>query len=108
MQNFMITYFPFILVIVVFYLMVLMPENKRRKKYTAMLSSLNLNDEILTKGGIIGRIVNLQEKYLIVESGPDRARFKLDRNGVSTVIKSANEVEEETKENKKEDKKADK
>lgn len=101
MQNFLVTWFPFILVIVVFYLMILLPENKRKKKYNEMLTSLKLNDEILTKGGILGKIVNLKDDYVILESGPDRARIKLDKNGISQVLTSKTEepkVEKEAKE----------
>ena len=82
--------------------MMYIPEKKRKKKYGDMLSSLSLNDEIITKGGILGRIVNIQDTFIILETGPNRARIKLDKNGILSVLQSAS-IEEESKE--KEDKK---
>jgi len=48
----------------------------------------------MTKGGIMGRIINIQEEYIILESGPDRARIKMSKLGIASVSKSANEPEE--------------
>lgn len=100
MQNFLVTWFPFILVIVVFYLMILLPENKRKKKYAQMLASMKLNDEVLTKGGILGKIVNLKEDFVIIESGPDRTRIKIDKNGISQVLTAKEEEPKADKEAK--------
>ncbi|WP_461204554.1 preprotein translocase subunit YajC [Clostridium sp. DL1XJH146] len=79
---------PFIAMIAVFYLVLFLPERKRKKKYQTMVDSLKVGDEILTRGGIVGRISNLQEDFVIVESGPDKARFKLQKNGVASVVES--------------------
>jgi preprotein translocase subunit YajC len=79
---------PIILMLGLFYLVVFIPENKRKKKYAALLTNLKVNDEIMTKGGIMGKIINLQEDHIILESGPDRARIKLSKNGISSVINS--------------------
>ena len=40
----------------------------------------------MTKGGIMGKIVNVQDDFIVLESGPDKARIKLSKNGISTVI----------------------
>lgn len=93
MQNLM-AFLPMILVFVLFYFMIFMPEKKRKKQYNDMLNSLAVNDEIMTKGGIMGRIINIQEEYIILESGPDRARIKMNKLGIASVTKSANEPEE--------------
>lgn len=84
----LVSLLPIILMLGLFYLVVFIPENKRKKKYAALLSNLKVNDEIMTKGGIMGKIVNLQDDHIILESGPDRARIKLSKNGISTVINS--------------------
>ncbi|WP_346929281.1 preprotein translocase subunit YajC [Clostridium sp.] len=91
MQNLM-AFLPMVLVLVLFYFMIFMPEKKRKKQYNDMLNSLAINDEIMTKGGIMGRIINIQ--YVILESGPDRARIKMSKLGIASVTKSANEPEE--------------
>lgn len=96
-----------IAVIALFYLMIFVPEGRRKKKYNAMISSLKVNDDVVTKGGIMGRIVNVQDDFIILQTGPDRTRIKLNKNGVGNVLnqkvdtvkeeKAAKEVKEEKK-----------
>lgn len=100
------TFLPFIVIIVLFYIMVFVPEGRRKKKYSQMLNSLKLNDEIMTKGGIVGKIVNIQDNFVILQTGPEKARIKLDKNGIASVLKTtADTSSEEKKEDKKEESK---
>lgn len=82
-----------VLMLGVFYLIVFLPENKRKKKYNNMLTSIKVNDEIVTRGGIIGKIVNIHDDFVIIQSGPDKARFKLSKSGISSVINEKTEEE---------------
>lgn len=88
----------FIIMIALFYIFIFVPENKRKKKYGSMLSNLKVNDEISSRGGIIGKIVTIHDKFIILETGPDRVRIKLDKNGISHVINSKEQASEDTKE----------
>lgn len=83
MQQYL-TLLPMILIFVIFYFMLILPEKKRKKAYDEMLKALQLNDEVVTRGGIMGKIVNLQEDYVILESGPDRTRIKVSKDGIAT------------------------
>ncbi len=84
------TLLPLILMLAVFYLVIFIPENKRKKKYAALLNNLKVNDEVMTKGGMMGKIINIQDEYIILESGPDRTRIKLSKSGIGTVINVSN------------------
>lgn len=95
-MEYISTLIPFILMIGLFYLFIFVPENKRKKKYSSMLSSLKVNDEIMTRGGIIGKLINIQDKFIILETGPDRVRIKLDKNGISSVLNSTGEENKES------------
>ena len=75
MQQYL-TLLPMILIFVIFYFMLIVPEKKRKKSYDEMLKALKVNDEVVTRGGIMGKIINLQEDFVILESGPDRTRVK--------------------------------
>ena len=77
---------PLVLMLAVFWLVIFIPENKRKKKYAALLNNLKVNDEVMTKGGIMGKIINIQDDYIILESGPDRTRIKLSKSGIGTVV----------------------
>jgi len=80
--------FTMVLMLAVFYLVIFIPENKRKKKYAALLNNLKVNDEVLTKGGMMGKIIKIQDEYIILESGPDRTKIKLSKTGIGTVINS--------------------
>lgn len=83
MQQYL-TLLPMILIFVIFYFMLIVPEKKRKKSYDEMLKALKVNDEVVTRGGIMGKIVNLQEDFVILESGPDRTRVKVSKQGIAT------------------------
>lgn len=76
---------PFVFIMVIFYFFIMMPEKKRKKRYSSMLEELRVNDEIMTRGGIIGKIVRINDDFVIVESGPDKVKFKLNKKGIANV-----------------------
>lgn len=96
---------PIILMIVLCYLLILVPENKRKKKYKSMLDSLKVNDQIVTKGGIIGKITNIQGRTVILQTGPDNLKIKLDKTGILSSMSDfeSHESGQDKKENKKQD-----
>ena len=53
-----------------------------------MLSNLKVNDEVMTKGGIVGKIINIRENesFITLQTGPDRIKIKLDKTGVLNVL----------------------
>ena len=77
---------PFIIMLAVFYLIIFVPEGRRKKKFRSMLDSLKLNDEIITRGGIVGKVVNIQDDMLTMQTVPDRIKIKLEKNAVLKVI----------------------
>lgn len=80
------TFLPLVIMFGLMYLLLILPEKKRNKKYNAMLSELKVNDEIVTRGGVIGKIINLDEDYMVIQSGPDRTRFKMLKTSVSQKL----------------------
>lgn len=77
---------PMLVVFVIFYLVLLLPEKKRKKQYMQMLDNLKVNDEIMTRGGIIGKIISIDGENMVLESGPDRARLKMTKNAIANKI----------------------
>lgn len=70
---------------VIMYALMIVPDKKRRKKYDQMLNDLKVNDEVMTRGGIIGKVIKIEDDNIILESGPDRVRFKMSKRSISTV-----------------------
>jgi preprotein translocase subunit YajC len=77
---------PFIIMLAVFYLIIFVPEGRRKKKFKSMLDALKLNDEIITRGGILGKVVNIQDNAITVQTGPDRIKIKIEKNAVLKVL----------------------
>lgn len=96
MQNVLSLLFPFVIMIGLMYLMVFRPENKRKKQYQSMLDGMSVNDEVMTRGGILGKVININDDYVIIESGPDRIRLKLTKSSIGDVL---TKKEEPVKEN---------
>ena len=71
----------------VFYFLIIRPENKKKKKTEEMRNSLTLGDEIITIGGIIGKIVQITEDTITIETGEDRVRVQLKKWAISTTAK---------------------
>lgn len=89
---------PWVVVLVIFYLLLILPEQRKQKKFKAMVESLSSGDEVLTRGGIYGKIVNIKDDYMIIESGAEKTRLKISRSAVGSVVSTKESKEEEVKE----------
>ena len=70
----------YIVVIFAFmYFILIRPQKKKQKKEEQMRNNVQVGDEIITIGGIYGRIVAIKDDSFIIESGPDRTKMKIAR-----------------------------
>ena len=77
------------LIFVIFYFMIIRPQQKRQKERQKMLDALEKGDKILTAGGIYGTVVGIEEKMVLVQIA-DNVKVKVDRGSVGSVLKEAN------------------
>ncbi len=70
---------PILLVVVVFYFFLIRPQKKRDKEVQQMRSNIQIGDEIVTAGGIIGRVVTIKEDTVVIETGSDRSKVRVAR-----------------------------
>jgi len=75
---------PFALILVVFYFLLIRPQQKKAKETQEMLDALKVGDPIISTGGIYGRIVKLGEKEVQVEIAP-KVQIRLQRSAVGSV-----------------------
>ena len=68
MAQLLATLLPLIAMFAIMYFLLILPEKKRTKKYNTMLSELKVNDEVLTRGGIIGKIITIDEDQMVIQS----------------------------------------
>ena len=84
---------PFVLIIGVFYLMLIRPNQARQKKWSEMLSSLKPGDKITTTGGLRGIILTLRDETITLRLPPDNLKVEI----VKSAIASVTTTEEESK-----------
>ncbi len=81
-------FIPLILIFLVFYFLLIRPQQKKMKKHNAMLSAIKRGDKIITGGGIIATVVRtLYDKELLVDLGEDQ-RVTIIRGTVADVLSS--------------------
>jgi preprotein translocase subunit YajC len=73
------------IMLVVFYFLLIRPQQKRAKEHTAMLSKLAAGDEIVTSGGILGRVVEVSDSFATVEIA-EGVRIKVQKAQVSQLV----------------------
>lgn len=81
-------FIPLILMFVIFYFLLIRPQQKRTKDHRAMIANLKKGDRIITSGGIHGRITGMDEATLTVEIA-DKVRVKVARANVSGLSQPA-------------------
>lgn len=89
-------FIPLILMFVIFYFLLIRPQQKKTKQHREMISALKKGDRIITSGGIHGRITGLDETTLTVEIS-DRVRVKVARGNVGVRIETATQPPPEKK-----------
>lgn len=70
---------PLVLVFVVFYFLLIRPQKKRDKAVQKMRSQIEVGDEIITVGGVVGIVVSLKDDTLVLETGSDRSKVRIMR-----------------------------
>jgi preprotein translocase subunit YajC len=72
-------------IILIFYFMIIRPQQKRAKERKKLLESVKKGDKVITSSGIYGTIAGLDEKTVLVQIA-DNVKVKLDRGSIATII----------------------
>jgi preprotein translocase subunit YajC len=76
---------PLIFIFAIFYFLLIMPQQRRQKKWQAMLSDLKTGDKVVTSGGLRGTIVALKDDFVHLRVPPDNLRMEVTRSSVVSV-----------------------
>lgn len=95
-------FIPLIIIFVVFYWLLMRPQMKRAKEHRQMLGTLSKNDEVVTSGGILGRVIKIDDNFVNLEIA-EGVRVKVQRNAVASLLPKGSIKEDQP--NKKDDKK---
>jgi preprotein translocase subunit YajC len=80
-----IAFLPFVVILVVFYFLLVRPQNKRAKEQREMLSKIAAGDEVATAGGILGKVTEVGEQFLTLEIA-DGVSVKLQKYQVAQLL----------------------
>lgn len=79
------SFLPLILIFVLFYFLLIRPQQKRQKEHQQMVSALSAGDEVVSGGGMLGRVTEVGEQFVTVEVA-NGVRVKLQRHTISSVM----------------------
>ncbi len=78
---------PLVLLVLVMYFLMIRPQKKKEKQISDMRNSIQVGDEIITIGGICGKVIKTKDETLVIQVGADKVKFEITRWAVSTVTK---------------------
>lgn len=98
---------PMVIVIVFMYLILYLPQRRQEKKDTEMRNSIDVGDEVVTIGGIVGRVVAIDTKddTFVLETTSDRVKIRMRRSAISSVNKLDDQLNKDKEKSKDEAKK---
>ena len=99
-------FLPMIIILVVFYFILIRPENKRKKEAEQMRNSLKVGDDITTIGGIVGTVVSVKDDKFVIETSADQVRIEFAKWALSTNDSAAARAQEEAQRKQEEKAKA--
>lgn len=86
------SFMPIILIFIVFYFMLIRPQQKRQKQHEQMIRNLTKNDEVVTNGGVHGTIINVKDTTVILRVD-DNVKLEVERHAIAYVKKKRGEEE---------------
>ena len=84
--NPLINLLPLIVIFVVFYFLLIRPQKLSQKEHQRMIQNLDKNDEVVTTGGLHGRIINVKDKTLILRID-ENVKVEIDKNCIAYLKK---------------------
>ncbi len=81
----LMSFLPLIVIFVIFYFLLIRPQMKRSKDHKNLVSALAAGDEVVTNGGVLGRIIEVGESFVTVEVA-DNVQIKLQKQAVASVM----------------------
>jgi preprotein translocase subunit YajC len=78
-------FIPLILIFVLFYFLLIRPQAKRAKEHKQMVQALSKGDEVVTNGGLLGRLTDVEENFVTMEIA-DGVKVKVQRQSIMTLV----------------------
>lgn len=83
---------PIVFIFVIFYLLLIRPQQKRQQKWQQMLSELKSGDRVVTSGGIRGQIQSIKDDSVVLRVPPDNLRIEVTRSAIAALTPLSEET----------------
>lgn len=87
-QNLLVTMMPLVFIFVIFYFLLIRPQQKKQKEHEKLVQSVKTGDQVVTNAGIHGTVSNVKDKTVIVKIA-DNVKVEFDRAAIASVEKPA-------------------
>jgi preprotein translocase subunit YajC len=84
-QGSLMSFLPLIIIFVIFYFLLIRPQMKRAKEHKNLVAALSTGDEVVTNGGLLGKITQVGESFVTVELA-DNVRIKVQKHAITSVM----------------------
>jgi preprotein translocase subunit YajC len=81
----LMSFLPLIIIFVIFYFLLIRPQMKKAKEHKKLVAELGNGDEVVTNGGLLGRITKVGESFITVELA-DNVQIKVQRHAISSIM----------------------
>ncbi len=79
------SFIPLILIVVIFYFLLIRPQMKRSKQHRELVAGLKVGDEVVTAGGLLGRVGEVGDSFLTVEIA-DKVIVRIQKHSIAQVV----------------------
>ena len=83
--NTLMSFLPLIIIFVIFYFLLIRPQMKRAKEHKNLVAALGVGDEVVTNGGLLGKITKVGESFVTVELG-ENVTIKIQKHAIASVM----------------------
>ena len=90
-QGLLVQLLPLILIFVVFYFLLIRPQQKRVKQHKEMVNSLKVGSPVVTSGGIVGKVVKLNDDIFITVNISNNVDVKIKRDTIVELLENSNQ-----------------
>ncbi len=97
-SSYLITFLPLILIFVAFWFFLIRPQKKRDQKTQEMRNSVQPGDEIVTIGGVVGKVLSVKEDAIVIYCGSDKTKMEFKKWAISEVTRKNEKPVKEVKE----------
>lgn len=85
--NMLVSFLPLVLMFVIFYFLLIRPQQKRQKEHQNMLKALKKGDKVATSGGMIGTVWGVDDNKVVLKVGEDEVKLEFEKSAITTVLK---------------------